>query len=192
MNSRNRHRGPAECSDGIRLMASMVTGRSLSPGKTGSRDCSCVPAWKFKGVSPTTMRDFQPQPARHHGGHEMRCDNQPHRFYCGVDLHAMSPRPTPQARTIPKSLRSVPGSGQVDQQQRHTSSDGVGGVVVFIQVGEAIKQFGLAAVSHCEAGYRATPAAGPSAPPARPRVPAPQWCHRPGPPPHIVTRRRPR
>jgi hypothetical protein len=37
------------------------------------------------------MRDFLPQPARHLGGREMRCDNQPHRFYRGVDLHARSP-----------------------------------------------------------------------------------------------------
>src|SRR5580704_15744311 len=58
-------------------MPPMVTGRSP------------VPAWKFQpthGASATTMRAQDgPSPRR---PRPMRCDNQPHRFYAGVDLHA--------------------------------------------------------------------------------------------------------
>ena len=75
--SRKRNmRRRVRCSDGIRLMASMVTGRSLSPGKTGSRDCSR----SQRGSFSRCLRHRQPRcgirTARHHGGHEMRCYNQ--------------------------------------------------------------------------------------------------------------------
>src|SRR5688572_4223507 len=67
-------------------MASRVTGRSLSPSKTGSR-VAPVPAWDFQGG-----RTAQPRcgirTARHQGSHEMRCYTGQLRFYCGVDLHA--------------------------------------------------------------------------------------------------------
>ena len=80
---------PVSFSRWIRLMASMVTGRSLSPGKTGSRDCSRSQRGSFRVIGHRQPR-CGIRPARHHGGHDMRFYNQAHRFYCGVDLHARS------------------------------------------------------------------------------------------------------
>src|SRR5262245_58616632 len=68
-------------------MVSVVTGRSLSPSRTGSRDCSRSQRGSFREECPlpTTMRDQDdPSPERH----EMRCYTGQHRFYCGVDLHS--------------------------------------------------------------------------------------------------------
>src|SRR5688572_10645315 len=67
-------------------MSSRVTGRSLSPMVKRSRVARSQRGI-FRGVRdpPTTMRDPDgPSPAR---TRDMNY-NRPHRFYCGVDLHA--------------------------------------------------------------------------------------------------------
>jgi len=68
-------------------MASVVTGRSLSPLSKGIAGLLPVPAWIFQGCrsTPTTKRDQDgPSPRRL----DMRCYSGQHRFYVGVDRYA--------------------------------------------------------------------------------------------------------
>jgi len=68
-------------------MASVVTGRSLSPLSKGIAGLLPVPAWIIQGCwsTPNTKRDQDgPSPRRH----DMRYYSGQHRFYFGVDRHA--------------------------------------------------------------------------------------------------------
>jgi hypothetical protein len=71
-------------------MASMVTGRSLSPIGKGIAGLLPVPTWilqPMRGASAITKRDQDgPSPRRL----DMRCYTGQHRFYAVVDLHARS------------------------------------------------------------------------------------------------------
>src|SRR5688572_7945775 len=70
-------------------MASMVTGRSLSPRVTEVAGLRPAPNVAFSGRSVPSQPRCGIRTARHHGGtRDMRCYQQQHRFYAGVDLHA--------------------------------------------------------------------------------------------------------
>jgi hypothetical protein len=85
----NKSVGRVRCSDGIHLMAALVTGRTCRQVKKGS-PVEPVPSVDLSGgteVPPTTKRV---RPARHLRGHARRLYKIQHSYYCGVDRHARS------------------------------------------------------------------------------------------------------
>src|SRR5262249_55471210 len=79
--------GPVGRTAGMLLMASMVTGRSLSPMVRGIAGLLPVPTWVLQGSVDLPNHEAGSGRPVTTEAMDMRCYTHPHRFYCGVDLH---------------------------------------------------------------------------------------------------------